>query len=257
MIGVTEMDWHAWHDDYDKPGTPLARRLAAVQDQIRVALDAAPPGPLHAISLCAGQGRDLIGVLARHPRRADVTARLVEIDPRNAAAAREAAEAAGLPGVEVVTADAALTDQYAGMVPAYLVLVCGVFGNVTDDDVRRTVGFCTQLCAHGGTVIWTRGRREPDLVPRICDWFAEDGFDLVWVSDPAEGWGVGAHRFTANPVPLQRGARMFRFIRRPPTLIFIPNGPGACPAALPGLAWAFRPAGSLRPVRDPRRDLAA
>src|SRR4029077_10115612 len=54
MSGVTEMDWHAWHDDYDKPGTPLARRLAAVQDQIRVALDAAPPGPLHAISLCAG-----------------------------------------------------------------------------------------------------------------------------------------------------------------------------------------------------------
>ena len=29
MSGVTEMDWHAWHDDYDKPGTPLARRLAA------------------------------------------------------------------------------------------------------------------------------------------------------------------------------------------------------------------------------------
>ena len=75
MSGVTEMDWHAWHDDYDKPGTPLVRRLAAVQDQIRVALDAAPPGPLHAISLCAGQGRDLIGVLARHPRRDDVTAR--------------------------------------------------------------------------------------------------------------------------------------------------------------------------------------
>ena len=42
MSGVTEMDWHAWHDDYDKPGTPLARRLAAVQDQIRVALTATP-----------------------------------------------------------------------------------------------------------------------------------------------------------------------------------------------------------------------
>ena len=86
-----------------------------------MALDAAPPGPLHAISLCAGQGRDLIGVLARHPRRDDVTARLVELDPRNAAAARDAAEVADLPRVEVVTGDAALTDQYAGMVPAYLV----------------------------------------------------------------------------------------------------------------------------------------
>jgi len=28
MSGVTEMDWHAWHDDYDKPGTPLARTAA-------------------------------------------------------------------------------------------------------------------------------------------------------------------------------------------------------------------------------------
>ena len=61
----------------------------------------------------------------------------------------------------------------------------------------------------------TRNRQEPDQVPRICDWFAEDGFALVRVSDPAEGWGVGAHRFTANPVPLERGARMFRFTRRP------------------------------------------
>ncbi len=97
-------------------------------------------------------------------------------------------------------------------------------------------------------MIWTRGRGEPDLVPQIRDWFAEDGFVPVWMSDPAQGWGVGAQRFTANPVPLQRGARMFRFTGRPPTLIFIPNGPGACPAALSGLAWALRPAGSLRPA---------
>ena len=46
MSGVTERDWYAWHRDYDEPGTALARRLAAVQDQIRTALDAAPPGPL-------------------------------------------------------------------------------------------------------------------------------------------------------------------------------------------------------------------
>jgi hypothetical protein len=234
MSRVTEMDWHAWHDGYDEPGTRLARRLAAVQDQIRVALDAAPLGPLHAVSLCAGQGRDLIGALARHPRGADVTARLVELDPRNAAAARDAAAAAGLPGVEAVTADAALTEQYAGLVPADLVLVCGMFGNMTADDIRRTIGFCTQLCAHGGTVIWTRNRQEPDQVPRICDWFAEDGFALVRVSDPAEGWGVGAHRFTANPVPLERGARMFRFIRRPPALNLSRTGRARAAPYYPG-----------------------
>ena len=221
MPSVTERDWYAWHHDYDEPSTALARRLAAVQDQIRTALDAAPPGPLRAISLCAGQGRDLIGALARHPRRDDVSACLVELDPRNAEVARRAGELSGLPGVEVVTGDAALTDHYAGMVPAYLVLVCGVFGNMADDDVLRTIGYCTQLCAHGGTVVWTRGRWEPDLVPEICDWFAGRGFELGWVSDPAEGWGAGAHRFTGTPVPLERGARMFTFTGHHPH-----TGPG-------------------------------
>jgi hypothetical protein len=212
MVTVTNWDWCDWHRDYDDPDTALSHRLAAVQAQIRAALDVAPPGPLHAVSLCAGQGRDLIGVLTDHPRRADVVARLVEIDPRIADLAREAAEAAGLTGVEVVTGDAALTDNYAGAVPAYLVLVCGVFGNITDEDIQRTVGYCTQLCAHGGTVVWTRARRPPDLVPQICDWFAARGFEQLWVSDPAAGWGVAAHRFAGVPAPLERGARMFTFI---------------------------------------------
>jgi len=211
MTHVTERDWFTWHDAYDHPGTALARRLAAIQEQIRAALDAARPGPLRAISLCAGQGRDLIGVLAGHPRRPDVRARLVELDPRNAEAARQAAQAAGLSQVEVVTGDAALTDAYAGMTPADLVLACGVFGNVADADVERTVGYCTQLCARGGTVVWTRGRWPPDLLPRICRWFAGRGFDELWVSDPAEGWGAAAHRFTGTPDPLEAGARMFTF----------------------------------------------
>jgi hypothetical protein len=211
MGQVTERDWYAWHDDYDDPATALAQRLAAVQHQIQAALDMAPPGPLHAISLCAGQGRDLIGVLARHPRRADVAARLVELDPRNAQAARRAAGLAGLPRVEVLTGDAALTDSYAGMVPAYLVLACGVFGNMTDDDVQRTVGFCAQLCARGGTVVWTRGRWQPDLVPQICAWFGAGGFQPLWVSDPANRWGAAAHRFHGTPVPLELRARMFTF----------------------------------------------
>ena len=157
-----------------------------MQARIAAALDQAPPGPLRAISICAGQGRDLIGVLREHPRRGDVTARLVELDPRNAAAARQLAADAGLTQVEVVTGDAAQTDVYAGLVPASLVLACGVFGNITDEDVARTIRCCAGLCAPGGTVVWTRGRGEPDLVPQICDWFAAEGFELLGVSEPAD-----------------------------------------------------------------------
>jgi hypothetical protein len=209
---MAERDWRAWHDDYDVPGSWLARRLEAVQARIRDALDDAPPGPLRAVSMCAGQGRDLIGELATHPRGHEVTARLVELDPRNAAAAREAAAASGLPDVEVVTGDAALTDSYAGLVPADIVLACGVFGNITDGDIEHTITCCTQLCAAGGTVVWTRGRWPPDLIPQICRWFAEQGFDLQWLSEPGMGFGVGAHRFSGEPQPFVPGLRMFSFV---------------------------------------------
>lgn len=209
------MDWHDWHDAYDRPDSPLAQRLVAVQTQVRVALDSAPPGPLRAISLCAGQGRDLLEVLAGHPRRDEIHARLVELDARIAEAARARARTATLDHVEVVTGDASLTDQYRGMAPADLVMVCGVFGNITVEDVERTVGACRQLCQAGGTVIWTRSRdNTPDLVPLICEWFEARGFDRQWLSEPDAGFGVGAHRFRGEPQPLAAGERMFTFIER-------------------------------------------
>jgi hypothetical protein len=207
-------DWRAWHDGYDVPGSLLARRLAAVQERIRAALGSCPPGPVRAVSICAGQGRDLLGVLAAHPRGRDVTARLVELDPGNAAVARAAAQAAGLGGVEVVVGDASRTDHYTGLVPAHLVLACGIFGNVTRADIERTVTFLGCMTATGGTAIWTRHRREPDVIPQLCGWFERCGFELDWVSDPGADYGVGAHRFTGTPAPLEPGASMFTFVGR-------------------------------------------
>jgi hypothetical protein len=238
MSHVSENHWLSWHQAYDDPGSALSHRLAAVQQQIRAALAAAPAGPLRVISMCAGQGRDLIGVLATHPRRGDVTARLVELDPRLAAEARASAQAADLPQVEVVTGDAALTDNYAGMVPADLVLICGVFGNITDEHIERTVGYCTELCAQGGTVIWTRGRWPPDLVPQICEWFSGRGFEPSWISDPATGWAVAAHRLAAPPAPLEPAARMFTFIvghpsKGPHQDSSLPRHPGSGPHPAP------------------------
>jgi hypothetical protein len=33
------------------------------------------------------------------------------------------------------------------------------------------------MCRPGGTAIWTRHRRPPDLTPQIRAWFAASGFD--------------------------------------------------------------------------------
>jgi len=208
---MSQRDWYTWHARYDDPDSGLSRRLSWVQDQIRAALDGAPPGPLRAISLCAGQGLDLIGVLADHPRAGDVTARLVEMDPRNTKAAARLAAVAGLDNIQIVTGDAALTSQYADIAAADLVLACGLFGNMTDAHVEATIGYCAQLCAKGGTVIWTRARWAPDLVPQVCAWFEERGFERVWLSSPDYAQCAGAHRRTAAPDPLDPDAVMFAF----------------------------------------------
>ena len=94
---------------------------------------------------------------ADHPGRERVRARLIELDPRNAESARAFARKADLDRVEVVTADASETNAYLGAVPADLVLMCGVFGNVSDEDVERTVRLLPGFCAREALVIWTEG----------------------------------------------------------------------------------------------------
>ena len=205
-------DWYGWHAAYDEPGSPLERRLRIVRGHIGAWL-AERSGPVRVVSACAGQGRDLLPVLAA-AHRDDVRARLVELDPANADAAERTVRDSGLAGVEVVRGDAGMTSAYAGAVPADLVLMCGVFGNVPDDDIRRTVSLLPTLCAPGATVVWTRSRRAPDVTPRVREWFAAEGFveRAFDAPDDAE-FTVGVHRFAGTSRPLS-AERMFAF--RPP-----------------------------------------
>jgi hypothetical protein len=189
-------DWVAWHQAYDDPSSSLSSRLRRVQAHLGQAISEAPAGPVRVLSLCAGQGHDVVGVLPGHPRRDDVRAVLVEADPENARQARAAAARAGLDQVEVRVADAGLTAGYTDALPASVLLLCGIFGNVSHRDIQRTVQATPTLCAPGATVIWTRNRRPPDLTPRIRAWFAAAGgtevaFDAL---DTASLTGIGAHR---------------------------------------------------------------
>jgi hypothetical protein len=208
--------WVRWHQGYEDADSPISARLRLVQAGVRDALDRCPPGPVRIVSMCAGQGRDVIDVVAGHRRRADVGALLVELDPELAAFARDRAATAGVGDeVQVVEGDAALARHYVDAVPADLVLVCGVFGNISDEDVRATVSRLPSFCAPGGTVIWTRHRRPPDLTPSIRAWFAEAGFVEESFAAP-DGYvlSVGCHRLgelTQPAPPLDPELRLFRF----------------------------------------------
>lgn len=209
---MEQRDWVEWHRDYDDPGSLLSRRLELVQGHLRAELDRAPAGGIRLISLCAGQGRDVIGVLADHPRRDEVCARLVERDERNVAIALQAARAAGLNRVEMLQADAGVTDACAGAVPAEIVVVCGVFGNITATDIEATVAALPSLCAPSALVLWTRHRMPPDLTPVIRSWFREAGFGEEAFDISFDGFmSVGAHRLTGEPAALVPGQRLFTF----------------------------------------------
>ncbi len=138
-------DWVAWHEAYDDPSSSLSARLRRVRAHLSEAIDRAPAGPVRLVSLCAGQGHDVLGVLPGHPRRDDVSAVLVEADAANAEVARGQAGAAGLPGVEVRHADASRVASFADVLPANVLMLCGIFGNVSADDIERTVGAAPAL----------------------------------------------------------------------------------------------------------------
>jgi len=194
-------DWVAWHQGYDDPASALSVRLEHVRSHLSEAITSAPPGPIQIVSLCAGQGLDVLNVLPGHPRREDVRALLVEADPTNAEVAAERAAAAGLTRVYVRQADASLVTSFADVLPADVLLLCGIFGNVSDSDIKRTADAAAALCADGATVIWTRHRRPPDLTPRIRGWFAASGFDEVAFDalDTDRLTAVGVHRLRSGP----------------------------------------------------------
>ena len=96
--------------------------------------------------------------------------------------------------------------------PVDLLLLCGIFGNVPDEDVERTALASAAIGRPGATVIWTRHRRPPDLTPTIRGWFTSAGCTSLgfWSGGPG-GFGVGAEQLQGATRPLDRLHRLFAF----------------------------------------------
>jgi SAM-dependent methyltransferase len=215
-----ESHWVRWHAPYEDPSSNLSLRLRTVQSMVRAALDEIParegthPEPIRIVSLCAGQGRDVIDVVATHPRGPEVSALLVDLDPALVAFARaRAAEFGVAERIRVVEGDASHCGLYADAVPADVVLVCGVFGNISVADMTRTIQAMPGLCAPGGHVVWTRHRRPPDCTPTIRADFAAAGFTEVGFEAPDGAvLAVGHQRLDGATAPFDPGGRLFHFV---------------------------------------------
>lgn len=209
-------DYVAWHLAYDDPDSSLSKRLRRVQAEVDRFLDETAPWPVRVLSICAGDGRDVIEVLARRDDRARVRGTFVENHPELVdRCRRRIAELGAGERLEVRAADAGLTDAYVGAVPADLVVVSGVMGNISATDVERLVHTAPELAAAGGTVLWTRGRMDPDLGPDIRRWFDEAGFASITLVEDIEGTPLrlGVERLVVDPRPLRPGRRLFTFLR--------------------------------------------
>ncbi len=211
-IPAAATDWHAWHRAYEDPTSVLSRRLIIVRDLLEAALDVAPSGDIRLLSICAGDGRDLLGVLEGHTRARDVHGVLVDLDRDLCASAAAWRDRLGLDRIQCVEGDAGLSEHYEGVLPVRVALVCGVFGNVSDEDVKGTIDALPSLVASGGTVIWTRHRRPPDLTGSIRAWFAAAGFDesaFVEVAGSSSAVGCATLREASHDPPPER---LFTFV---------------------------------------------
>ena len=215
--GVTKsggtIDWVAWHRPYSDASSSLSRRLAVVRTRIGETLDrVGGGGPIRVLSLCAGDGRDVLPELAARPSLQSTTT-LVELDDRLAAAARTAASQVA--GVEVRQGDAGDVATFEDVLPVDLLLLCGIFRNIALRDVRLTIAAVPSMLASGGTVIWTRGWfTHEDLRPTIRRWFVDAGLSEVAFDGDPERFGVGVARLNKDRPSLPPTAtRLFSFTR--------------------------------------------
>ena len=207
-------DWFEWHDLYQTE-PKLQQRLQIVREYISRAIDASPAGIVRVVSACAGDGRDLLETLSNHPRTKDVRARLVELNLQLAERGRAAVESAGLTKkIEFVNNDATYSSNYTGAVPADIIIVCGIFGNLPDEaELKRLIENLSFLAKTGSFAIWTRGHTDgishSDTVRQVfrAAEFEEVDFKLTSTGD----MGVGIHRYLGEGLPLPQDQQLFVF----------------------------------------------
>lgn len=183
------------------------------------------PGETRVLSLCSGDGRDLLGLLAKRKDADQVSAVLLELHPELAQQAGDSAANAGLTQVQVRTVDASSIDAYRGAAPADIIVMVGIFGNIADADVWRLIAFAPQLCRPGATLVWSRGRKfsrelpgvnSDDLNDEVRARFATAGFSEV-AYETHEGRGrpaLGVVRYAGPPVEFRPGQPpLFTFLR--------------------------------------------
>jgi len=207
---VTWKEWPQWA--YKQPA--YLHRLAGVQQHLAAALDAAAGGTIRVLSICSGDGRDVLGTVQSHTRRGDVRAWLVEQSADSVAAGARHAQQLGLDrNVHFLNTDATVFEAYQKIAPANIILVCGVWGHVPALERKAVVDALARLCEPGGAVIWTRrvskGMHRLEQIQSHFNQPAWQQQSLTFTADQA--WAIVTHRYCGPRLKLPASGQLFHF----------------------------------------------
>ena len=108
-----------------------------------------------------------------------------------------------------------IRQAYVGAVPADLVIMIGIFGNISDDDVRRTIMTAPQLAELARRCC---GHAPPALRTGIA-WFVacyqlpvSSSLTTVSLIGEEERAALGSARYGGPPQPLITGQQLFTFV---------------------------------------------
>jgi Methyltransferase domain len=213
---IQAMDWDNWHKLYET-SEDFRTRLRMVCQQISAVLDRCPDGPIRIISICAGDGRDVLEAVSEHHRCGDVQAFLLDNHAASLERGQRSAEKASMSeNLHFMNADASLASSFTGLGHADLVLISGVLGHLDHADVPRLITKLPMLVKKGGSVIWTRHLKLHDggkQIPSIRKMFLKSHFQETFFGCASpEGFVVVCDRFCGNQTPLDGGQRLFDFI---------------------------------------------
>ncbi|MNR04651.1 hypothetical protein D3C85_1206300 [compost metagenome] len=153
-------------------------------------------------------------MLAHYPNSDNIHSYLVEIDERLVQECKHTVSDRGLQNVTVVKGDASLLRTYRDVIPADLILLCGIFGNIANEDILNTIESLAQLSKQGTRVVWTRNLRDPKVVPMIRHSFTANDFKEVdYRTTSDDSYAIGIYEFYGLSQRLKDDIQLFTFIK--------------------------------------------
>lgn len=112
-------------------------------------------------------------------------------------------------------ADAGRVSSFRDVLPANVLLLCGIFGNISIADIEHTIRAAPALCTPDAVVIWTRHRRAPDQTGHLRTVFEHNGFSEIAFEALATDTftGVGVNRLSRPFTGAPSADPLFTFTR--------------------------------------------